>query len=114
MKLDKDQERVLSDIIDLEKDEEKNIFGYLDEHIIDEEEKLAVIDFLEDSGYIKVDRLAGNPVHVETTSHGREYFIEEIVPGEDASGNGGNIIFLIIGIIIGAILMYFALKYNII
>ena len=114
MKLDKKQEEVLSDIIELENDSERTVFEYLADHIMDEEKKLEIIDFLEDNGYIKVDRLANSPVNIETTLHGKDYFKEEIVTKADDKKSYSNVIFLIIGIIIGAFLMYFALKYNII
>ena len=114
MKLDRSQEDVLSDLINLEDDTDSNMFGYLDEHIIDEKNKLEAIDFLEKGGYISVDRLAGNPVNVVVTEHGREYFREEIKPKENSSNGGNSIVFLIIGIIIGAVIMYLMTKYNII
>ena len=120
MKLSEVQEDVLADIISLESDETKNIFGYLDENVIDRDEKLEIIDFLEENGLIRVDRLAGNPVNVETTGFGREYFSKTEEDDAEAEGQApekssdSRIIFLIIGIIIGAILMFFLGKYNII
>ena len=114
MELNKAQEEILSDIIELENDSEKNAFGYLSENIIDEENNLQIIDSLEDGGYIRVDRLATSPVNVETSLLGREYFDAPAVEEENEGRTVPSVIFLIIGIIIGAIMMYFCLKYNII